>query len=264
MKIRLNDFTTAYEERGSGRPVLFIHGFPLNRKMWKPQIEAFSDQVHVIAPDLRGHGETEAVPGPYSMEMLADDCHSLLQSLGVTQPVILCGLSMGGYITLAFYRKYPELAAGLILAATRAGADSEEGKTNRENAAAQAQEKGVTAIIDGMLPKILAPRTYENNPDLVDRVRDIMAQTSVEGVVGAQFGMKDRPDSTELLRGIRVPTLVVHGAEDQIIPAAEAEAMHAAIPGSQILILPDSGHLLNLEQPERFNQALAAFLASLD
>jgi pimeloyl-ACP methyl ester carboxylesterase len=254
----------AYEARGSGKPILFIHGFPLTRKMWEPQIEAFSGQMQVIAPDLRGHGETGATQGPYPMEMLADDCHALLEGLGVTGPVVLCGLSMGGYITLAFYRKYPERAAGLILAATRAGADSEEGKSNREKAASQALEKGVTTIIDGMLPKILAPQSYEDQPDLVERVREIMAQTSVEGVVGAQLGMKERPDSTSLLGQIRVPVLVVHGADDQIIPTGEAEAMHTAVPGSQLHILPASGHLLNLEQPEQFNRVLADFLASLD
>jgi len=263
MKTRLTDFTMAYDETGSGKPILFIHGFPLNRKMWEPQIEAFSDNMHVIAPDLRGHGETEAIPGPYEMEMLADDCHGLLEALGVTQPVVVCGLSMGGYATLAFYRKYPERAAGLILAATRAGADSEEGKANREKAAAQAQEKGVSAIIDGMLPKILAPGTYETRPELVERVREMMAETSVEGVVGAQLGMKERPDSTPLLTQIRVPTLVLHGAEDQILPPSEAEATHTAIQGSQLHILPDAGHLLNLEQPERFNRAVADFLAAL-
>jgi pimeloyl-ACP methyl ester carboxylesterase len=253
----------AYEANGTGRPVLFIHGFPLNRRMWAPQIEFFSIQVQVIAPDLRGHGESEATEGPFEMEMLAEDCHALLESTGVTQPVVLCGLSMGGYITLAFYRKYPERVAGLVLAATRAGADSEAGKQNREKAAREAQEKGVTSIVDGMLPKMLAPGTYQHRPELVKRVREIMAQTSVGGVIGALLGMKDRPDSTPLLGGIRVPTLVLHGADDQIIPPGEAEAMHAAIHGSQLEIVPGAGHLLNLEQPERFNVALAAYLASL-
>jgi 3-oxoadipate enol-lactonase len=262
MKTQPRDFAIDYEEHGSGKPILLIHGFPLNRKMWESQIETFSKNMHVIAPDLRGHGQTKATPGPYTMEMLADDCHALLESLGVTQPVVLCGLSMGGYITLAFYRKYPQRAAGLVLAATRAGADSEEGRANREKAAAQAQESGVAAIIESMLPKILAPRTYDTQPKLVERVREIMAETSVEGVVDAQMGMKDRPDSTPLLGQIRVPALVVHGAEDQIIPPAEAQAMHAAIQGSQLQILPDAGHLLNMEQPGLFNLALAEFLVS--
>lgn len=264
MKIQLGDLTLAYEERGRGKPILFIHGFPLNRKMWEPQIEIFSKNRRVVAPDLRGHGQTEATPGPYRMEMLADDCHRLLESLGVTQPVVICGLSMGGYITLAFYRKYPGRVAGLVLAATRAGADSEEGRANREKAAAQARASGISAIIDGMLPKLLAPTTYQEQPELVERVREIMAETSVEGVIGAQLGMKERPDSTPFLGQIRVPTLIVHGTEDQIIPAAEAQAMQAAIAGSQLHLIPDAGHLPNMEQPERFNGVLADFLATLD
>jgi 3-oxoadipate enol-lactonase len=263
MKTRVNGVTMAYEARGSGRPILFIHGFPLNRRMWEPQIEEFSKTMHVIAPDLRGHGESESAPGPYEMEMLADDCHALLESLGITGPAVLCGLSMGGYVTLAFYRRYPERAAGLVLAATRAGADSAEGKANREKAAAEAQENGISAIVDGMLPKIMAPQTYDRKPELVKQVREIMSGTSVAGVAGAQLGMKERPDSNPLLAEIQVPALVVHGADDQIIPPTEAEAMQAAIPDAQLHILPDAGHLLNLEQPERFNQALSIFLAYL-
>jgi pimeloyl-ACP methyl ester carboxylesterase len=264
MKVRMPDFTMAYEDLGSGRPVLFIHGYPLNRRMWGPQVSRLSSGARVLAPDLRGHGESEPAPGPYPMETLANDCYQLLEAVGERQPAVICGLSMGGYVTLAFYRLYPERVAGLILAATRAGADSAEGKANREKAAAQAQEHGVQAIVEAMLPKMLAPKTYETNPELVARVRGIMEMTSVEGVVGALLGMRDRPDSTPSLAGITVPTLILHGSDDQIIPFKEAEAMQAAIPNAKLRLLPDAGHLLNLEQPERFNQAVENYLASLE
>ena len=262
MKINLRDFDMAYEERGSGLPLLLVHGFPLNRQMWQPQMEDISD-ARLVAPDLRGHGESDPVPGPYLMETLAEDCHLLLESRGVQEPAVVCGLSMGGYVALAYYRRHPDRVAGLVLAATRAGADSPEGKQNRDKMAHLAQDQGVQAIVDSMLPKMLAPKAYAEQPDLVDRIREIMEQTSVAGCIGALLGMKDRPDSIALLPEIRVPALIVHGTDDQIIPFAEAETMHNAIPESSLRLLPDAGHLLNMEQPDLFNQALRNFLDSI-
>jgi pimeloyl-ACP methyl ester carboxylesterase len=262
MDIRLANFTAAYEERGSGLPLLFIHGFPLNRQMWEPQIEVFSTLARVVAPDLRGHGESEALPGPYAMDSLADDCHALLEALGVQAPAVVGGLSMGGYVALAYYRRYPAQVAGLVLAATRAGADTPEGRANRDKLVALAQEGGPQAVVAAMLPKMMAPQTYEQNPPLVDRVREMMEKTSLEGAIGALLGMKDRPDSTPMLTEIKVPALILHGSDDQLIPFPEAEAMHEAIPDSHLRLLPDAGHLLNLEQPALFNQALRSFLDS--
>jgi pimeloyl-ACP methyl ester carboxylesterase len=243
--------------------LLFIHGFPLNRKMWEPQVEAFSSTAQVLAPDLRGHGESEAIPGPYSMDTLAEDCHALLEALSVRRPVIVCGLSMGGYVALAYHRLHPDQVAGLVLAATRASADSAEGRANRDKLVALVRREGVQAVVDSMLPKMMAPQTYGQDQALVERVRQIMEQTSPEGAIGALLGMKERPDSTPMLADIGVPTLILHGSDDQLIPFKEAETMHEAIPYSQLRLLPDSGHLLNLEQPELFNQALRSFLDSL-
>ncbi|HLE51567.1 MAG TPA: alpha/beta fold hydrolase [Anaerolineales bacterium] len=262
MKITLPEFTIAYEDQGSGLPILFIHGFPLNRRMWAPQIEQLSGAGRVLAPDLRGHGETLPTPAPYSMDMLADDCAAFLEATGVTQPVVVCGLSMGGYITLAFYRRHRPLVAGLVLAATRAGADTPEGRANRDKAAGQVRELGIRAVVDSMLPKMMAPITYASNPELVARVEEIMADTSQEGMVAALLGMKERPDSTPMLEQIDAPTLIVHGLDDQLIPVKEAEVMHAAIKNSQLHLLQDAGHLLNLEQPALFNQVMGDFLES--
>lgn len=264
MRVNLPDFSMAYEDHGDGIPLLLIHGFPLNRSLWEPQIRELSAFARVLAPDLRGYGESEAPSGVYSMDLLARDCQAFLEATGVNQPTLVCGLSMGGYVALAFYRLYPERVAGLVLAATRAGADSEEGKSNRDKTAAQAREQGASAVAAGMLPKMMSSKTYATNPELVERVSDIMSSASVEGIVGASSGMKERPDSNELLAKIRVPTLILHGSDDQLIPFKEAEAMHEAIEGSRLRLLPEAGHLLNLEQPELFNQAVQDFLASLD
>jgi pimeloyl-ACP methyl ester carboxylesterase len=231
--------------------------------MWRPQLEYLTDAARVIAPDLRGHGDSDAPEGPYSMDQLADDAIALLDSLGLTQPAVVAGLSMGGYVALALYRRYPSRVAGLILAATKAGADSPEAQANREKSAALAREKGVEAIADAMLPKMLAPATYAANPGLVAEVRAIMVAAPLNGVVGDLLGMKVRPDSTDLLPQITRPVLVIHGQDDQLIPPREAEATHAALPNARLVLVPNAGHLLNLEQPETFNAEVRTFLHSL-
>jgi pimeloyl-ACP methyl ester carboxylesterase len=261
MELVLPELRMIFEDHGSGPPILLIHGFPLNREMWRPQLEGLAVAAHVIAPDLRGHGETPPSDEVSTMDDLADDCLAVLEALAVNQPVYICGLSMGGYVSLAFYRRHRARVAGLILAATRAGADSPEGKANRDRMASQAKEDGPQAVVNAMLPKMLSPGTYATNPDLVAHVEAIMQKTSLEGMVAALMGMKVRPDSTPALDQIAVPTLILHGADDQLIPASEAEAMRTAIKGSKLEILPNAGHLLNLEQPERFNQAILDYLS---
>ena len=263
MKIKLPETNIFVEQKGSGRPLLLIHGFPFNHEMWQPQIDTLSNQVRVIAPDLRGHGQSPPTEGPYPMDVLADDCADILEALEVDQPAVVCGLSMGGYISFAFYRRYPQLVAGMILAATRAGADSEEAKTNRDNAAQLTKQHGSQPVIDSMLPIVMAPRTYQDRPELVSQVAGIMESTSPSGMISALMGMKSRPDSTPTLGQIGVPTLIVHGADDQIIPVSESEAMHTGIQGSNLEIIPDAGHLPNLEQTQLFNQAVEDFLSQL-
>jgi pimeloyl-ACP methyl ester carboxylesterase len=167
---------------------------------------------------------------------------------------------MGGYVALAFARKYPGRLGGLILAATRAGPDSVEGKAGRDRAAAQAQAEGAAAVSAGMLPKLLAPVTYERRPELVQQVDEMMRTISLEGMVGDLQAMRDRPDSIPTLEKLAKPVLILHGADDKLIPPSEAEGMAAAQPQAHLELLPEAGHLLNLEQPERFNSAILRFL----
>jgi pimeloyl-ACP methyl ester carboxylesterase len=259
----------AVEDHGQGLPVLFIHGYPLNRAMWAPQVASLSEFVRVLAPDLRGHGDSESTPVDdikskgYSMDLMAEDCAALLNNLDIRQPVVLCGLSMGGYISFAFYRKYPERVKGIILAATRANDDSPEGKAARDEAIQLAISKGSSAIAEASLTKLMSPKTYTSQPDLVRSVNEIMQRISVEGIIGDLIGMKVRPDSTPLLPKINVPTLLLHGTDDQIIPVMEVEAMHTAIPGPKLVIIPEAGHLINLEQPELFNRSIRNYLQGL-
>lgn len=255
-----DDFSLAYLDSHDGLTLLLIHGFPLSSGMWQAQMDELRDEVRVIAPDLRGHGHSDAPPAPYAIADFAEDLAGLMDHLAIHGPFVVCGLSMGGYIALEFYRQFPEHVAGLVLVATRAGADSAEGKAGRDKAVQTAQEKGVTAVTDAMLPKLFSPETVKTNPELVEAIGELMAMTSEEGMVGALQAMRDRIDSTPMLPDIDVPTLIIHGADDQLIPKSEAEAMAAAIPDADLEIIPEAGHLPNLEQEDIFNEILYDFI----
>ncbi|HSI06555.1 MAG: alpha/beta fold hydrolase [Myxococcota bacterium] len=264
MKLDTGELTLAYEDTGRGPPVLFIHGYPLGRRMWRPQLEALIGNMHVIAPDLRGHGDSDAVPGPYTIDMHADDCIDLLDGLEVDEPVVVCGLSMGGYVALALHRLYPERVAGLVLCATRATPDNDEAKAKRTQAMTQARDGGVSAIVDTMLPKLFAPQNLEPKQAVVKYVDQVMRKTSLEGLLGDLVALRDRPDARPGLAAIEVPTLVIHGKDDQLIPVSEAEALTAGIRGARLVTLENTGHLPNLEQPQLFNAALRDFVKLFD
>lgn len=250
------------EASGSGTPILLIHGFPFTSRMWRPQLAA-NLGGRVLAPDLPGFGASPAASEPHSVEQLAEACLAALDAQGISEPTIVGGLSMGGYIALAFARLYPQRLRGLMLLSTRAGGDSAEAKANRDKAIATAREQGPAPAGEGMYPKLMAPGNYEAMPGVAAELKEIMQGATSEGVVMALTAMRDRPDSTPLLPGIAVPTLIVHGEEDQVIPKSEAEAMAAAIPGSQLHLIPQAGHVPNLEQPDAFNEIVAAFVGKL-
>lgn len=259
MKLHVREFTMAYEDTGRGPAILFIHGYPLGRRIWDPQLRDLLGSARLLAPDLRGHGDSEATPGPYTMEMLADDCMALLEAREVTEPVIVCGLSMGGYVTLQIVRKFPERVAAVVLAATRASADSPEGRAARDADIALVRAEGVEAVIEKMLPRLLSPATLQRKPKVVELVRRTMSKTSVQGVIGDLEGMKERPDMLAELGRIDKPALVIHGRADTLIPLAEAEALRDAVPGASLEVLDDAAHLVNVEQPTKFNEAVLAF-----
>jgi len=264
MMIEFEHFRMAYDDFGQGRPLVVVHGFPLSRAIWGAQVAQLSAHYRVIAPDLRGHGDSEATPGPYSMELLADDILALLEALQIDQPIVLGGLSMGGYVAMAFARRYPERLAGLLLTATRAGSDTTAGKDGRRQAVAAVQQAGtIQPTVDGMLPKLFAPQTYAEDPDLVLEVRRIMEHTSIEGVINAQLGMLARLDSTAMLSNLDVPGLVIHGDHDQIIPLEAAQELAAVLPNGSMAEIKGAGHLLNMEQPAEFNQIVLDWLAGL-
>lgn len=250
----------AYDEAGDGLPLVFIHGFPLNHHLWEPQFSGLQDVAWLIAPDLPGHGESDSRQGPYMMEQVAADVNYLLDALDIRKQVVLCGLSLGGYMIGQFFQNYGSRLAGLIFTATRASADSPEAKDNRDRLISIAREKGVEQLVDAVLPKFLAPSAYQNRPELVEKARKIMLTVSLEGAVGDLLGMRARPDTFDIIREIRLPTLVIHGMEDALIPLSEAERIRDFIPGAHLVTIPAAGHLPNLEQPVLFNQAVRKFI----
>ena len=260
--------TIAYLDSAPGdtalRTYVLLHAFPLGANMWEPQIHSIPKGWRLITPDLRGFGGSTELESPSSPAIgdYADDVVDLLGELSIERAVI-GGLSMGGYAVFALLQSKPEIIEALILADTRAGADSPEGRANRRNMLALVDREGPQGVAKEMMPKLLGKTTLETNQTAEATVRRLIKQQSPVAIRGAINRMMHRPDSTALLATIGVPTLVITGEEDTLIPDQEAEKMAAAIKGSQLVKIPAAGHLSNLEQPDAFNRALSAFLVSL-
>jgi YbgC/YbaW family acyl-CoA thioester hydrolase len=258
-RLTVNGVNLAVEVHGEGPAVLFVHGYPFDRSIWRDQIDSL-DGYRRIAPDLRGMGQSDAPDLGYGMGIYADDLAALLDALGVNE-VVLCGLSMGGYVIFEFLRRWRHRVRALILMDTRAEGDSTEGRRARDAAAATARESGAEAVAQAMLPKVLASRSEERAPELVERVRRIMAATPVAGMVGALAAMRDRLDSTGLLPTLTgLPTLVMVGEEDVLTPLEAARRMATLIPGARLVVIPGAGHVPPLERPSETTAEIREFL----
>lgn len=257
----INGSDIGYDDLGAGLPVLFAHAFPLNRTMWAPQVSALVERCRCVAADFRGFGDSAARP-PYTMAQYADDLAGLLDVLRIDQAVVV-GCSMGGYAAFALWRRHAARLRGLVLADTRAGADTDEGRARRRQLIELARAEGSTAVANLQIPSLVGKTTRERQPDTYDAVHRMMAQARPDAIVGALEAMMARPDSTDVLGGITVPTLVVVGDEDVPTPVKEARALAAAIPGSRLEIIAQAGHLSCLERPAAFNHVLTEFLGTL-
>lgn len=262
MKTKVGGVEIAWEEAGQGAPVVLLHAFPLHRGMWAAQREALAKQYRVITPDFRGHGESSVPKEDSTMERLAEDVRGLLDELKLER-VVLGGLSMGGYVAFAFYRRYAERVAALILANTRATADTEEGRKGRYELATVAERQGSAAVAERLLTRLLAPATPDRNPEIVAAVREMILSTPPAGIARALRGMATRPDSTPVLRKITCPTLILVGEEDTLTPPADADSMAKIILGSRLEKIRRAGHLANLEQPGKFTSLVESFLAKV-
>ncbi len=260
--LSVNGLATAVDASGDGVAVLLLHGFPLDRTMWR-QVSGKLTGWRRIAPDLRGFGLTEAPESGYSIGAYADDLVALLDTLHIERAVV-CGLSMGGYVAFDMVRRYSDRVRALILMNTRATPDNAEGRAKRDATLARVRRDGPTFLAAEMLPKLLAPATRQTMPDVVEHVRNMITNQVSDGVAGALAAMRDRPDSTLTLSGIDVPTLVMAGRDDQIVPAAESRTMAEGIPHAQFSVIPDAGHLTPMEQPVNVTRVVKEFLESLD
>jgi len=258
MKVILNGCGLAYEVRGEiGIPLVLIHGFGLNRRFWYEMISSKLDKSHVVLVDVRGHGESDAPKGSYSMSLLAEDVLALLDYLGIKKAII-CGHSMGGYISLAFAAAFPERLAGLGLITSRARADSEIQRQNRYALIEKIQRESVAALAASLAPRLT------KNAALVEQAYKIIIETPAQGIIGAAYGMAERPDRMDLLCEIKVPSLVVAGEEDQIVSIAEAKHLAEQLPQGIFLPIAAVGHLPMLEQPGTLGDGLLLLKNQVD
>lgn len=261
----INGIHLAYADLGprDGLPIILLHAFPLRGAMWQAQADALIADLgcRVIVPDLRGFGGSDVPPGPYPMELFAQDTLALADALGI-DTFVLGGISLGGYITFATLRQAAHRIRGVILADTRAGADSEGERSNRTAMADSAERDGSASTADVMLPRLLSPKSI-NHPESANAVRAMITSNSPAGIAATARGMALRPDSTELLAQITCPALIIVGELDLTTPIHEARTMFEHIPEAKLEVLRDAGHLSNLESIADFNLALEHFLQGL-
>lgn len=260
--IQLGDISVCYDDVGSGIPFVFVHGHPFDRTMWKDQIRGLAANYRVIAPDLRGYGETTVIPGKTLLEDFARDLGRFLDVLEANR-IILGGLSMGGQIVLEFYRLFPQRVQALLLADTFAQLDTEEGRRKRYETADRLVQEGMHRYADEVLSKMVSKTTIAEHPAIAEHVLEMMRTAHPEGAAAALRGRAERPDYTALLSQITVPTLIVVGREDEFTPISDADFMHKKIPNSRLIIIDHAGHMPNMECADVFNQAVLEFLAAL-
>ena len=263
MKCRLADVDLEYDVSGATRSptLLLVHGFPHDRTLWAPQMHALSGTYQCVAVDLRGFGESGSAP-PYSMDQHADDLAALPDAICVKRAMV-AGLSMGGYIAPAMWRRHAQRVQGFVLADTRAGADTEMVRVRRSEMIALVRGGGVSALPAQLAAAQLGASTRARQPELESAVLAMARRASEDGVLGALDAMMARPDSTNTLASITVPTLIVVGDEDILAPPVEAEQIHALVPGSRLDVIRGAGHLSNMERPAAFNAVVSAFAATI-
>lgn len=260
----VNGLTIAFDDTGAGSDVLLlVHGHPFNRSMWRPQLEALrGTRWRVLAPDLRGYGDTTVVPGRTMLEVFAADLAALVDHLGIDR-VAIGGLSMGGQIAMEFCRSFPDRVRGLLLAATFPQAETGAGKQLRNAMADRLLREGMDGYAGEVLPKMLGPRSIAALPAVADHVMAMMRATSPEGAAAALRGRAERPDYAETLARLDVPALVVVGSDDAFTTREDAERMRDLLAGSKLCWIDGVGHMPNLEAEAVFNRAMAEWLATI-
>ncbi|HCA82114.1 MAG TPA: alpha/beta hydrolase [Bacteroidetes bacterium] len=254
----------SYMERGlpQGVPIVFIHGFPFNHMMWDPQMKALPNHYRAITYDIRGHGESAVGDGQYSLEFFVDDLLGLLDHL-VIDKAILCGLSMGGYIALRAYERFPERIRALVLCDTKSEGDANEARVKRAGTVRSVKTAGVAQFAEDFAKLVFAPQSFQTHPDAVEAIKIAIRENSPIGISGAALALGMRTDTTAVLPRIKVPTLLLVGEHDALTPPAASEALQRQIPNAELHVIPAAGHMSNLENPGEFNRHLIDFLNRL-
>jgi len=261
METTINGTTIYYQDSGNtgGTPVVFVHGFPFSSAMWSEQLAAVGSQFRTIAYDLRGLGRSALADGQYTIEGHVDDLVALLDQLHIEQAIIV-GFSMGGYITLRAMERHPERFLAVALCDTRCEADDNAGKIKRANAAATVKQDGAAAFASNFIPAVFCPASIDNNSAAVSMIREIITATAPLAIAGNLIAMAARTDTSASLPDVAVPTLIMTGELDTITPPQAARFMHERITGAELQLIPDAGHMSNLENPQMFNRHLLTFL----
>jgi len=260
----VNNFTVSYNDVGEGSiPVLFLHGFPFDKSMWKGQLDSLKTSNRLIACDIRGFGKSIDEKTPLSIDLFSEDLIAFLDKLTIKK-VIVCGLSMGGFISLNAIKRFPERFEALILCDTQCIADTAEVKENRHKAIEQINLDGTTEFNEKFIKNVFHPDSLTNKAELVENLRSVVFANSKEIITAGLIALAERSETCSSLNSIHIPTLIICGREDAVTPLAQSEFMHEHIEGSSLKIIDNAGHVSNLEQPEAFNKCLHDFLNSLN
>jgi 3-oxoadipate enol-lactonase len=259
-KINVNDVQLNYVERGRGTPLVLVHGFPLDHSMWAGQVDSLAVDYRVITPDLRGFGASDVVPGTATMAQIAEDVAGLLEALSISEPVIFCGLSMGGYVAWQFALNHRTRLAKLILCDTRAIADTAEAAAGRLKTAEKVLAEGAAVVADAMMPKLFAPVAAKEQPAIVESTRQVILNTKPEGIAAALRGMAERPDVSARLAEFNLPTLLICGEHDGISPPTEMRGIAEKMPQAKFVEIAGAGHMAPLEKPDPVNAVIREFL----
>jgi pimeloyl-ACP methyl ester carboxylesterase len=264
MRALINGITMHWDDNGDGQPIVLIHGYPLNRSMWQPQIDALCCAGYrIISPDLRGFGDSEASDLPYTMDLFVDDLVALLDHLGICN-VIFGGMSMGGCILMRLMERYPQKVSAACFIVTRSEADDPAGRERRLKLARQAMVSGPQAIATIFSELLFADRTKTDQPELFERIFKLMTANAPQGLAGGMIAMAGRKDYTRLLNEFRQPSLVIGAEEDKAVNLGQIETIAAGLANSSVCIIPRAGHMVNMEQPDAFNDCLIKFLKGLE
>lgn len=265
-KLRVGDISISYQIKKSvstsSHTILFLHGFPFNKNMWRDQLRALPEDVTGIAVDIRGHGLSTSGHGFFSIDVFAKDLRVFMEKLDVEQAT-LCGISMGGYIALRAYQLFPEKISGLILADTHSKADTNAGKQKRFDSIQAVLNHGRRPFAIGFVENVFSAHSIPERPEAVEYIKSAIRRNSVRSICSTLLALAARADTSDTLKDISVPTLLIRGSDDRITSAQDMKDLEEAIPNARLQEIAGCGHLPNLETPEEFNQMINEFMGGV-